>query len=269
MLKRPFVAALIAIAVLATGLWNLPLWFSSPAKSILGAGFVPLFGLEHAGRELTDAAGNALAPRQTLVQERDQLRRENQALRVLVQEAADLQIENERLRAQAGFAARAPWKLRPAQVIGRDPSNWWRTLHIDAGANDGLRVNCPVLTPQGLVGRISQIHAERSVVRMVGDPECRVSALIQETRETTGILIPAEDLSDRGDLVTLTFLSRHAALKAGQNVITSGQGGLYPKGILVGRIVDWGLADQGLYQEARVQLAVRQHQLEEVWVILP
>ena len=132
-----------------------------------------------------------------------------------------------------------------------------------------MRVNCPVLTPQGLVGRVSQVHAQRSVVRMVGDPECRVSALIQETREATGILIPTDELSDRGGLATLTFLSRHAALKAGQQVITSGQGGVYPKGILVGRIVDWRLADQGLYQEARIQLAVRQHQLEEVWVILP
>jgi rod shape-determining protein MreC len=132
-----------------------------------------------------------------------------------------------------------------------------------------MRLNLPVRTPEGLVGRISAVGATRSQVILVGDPNCGVAAMIPETRDTTGVIAPTSSDAFDNTLVEFTKLSRTTNLRPGQKVITSGQGGVFPAGIPIGEIVDWRAMEFGLYVEARVKLAVDYNKLEEVWVILP
>ena len=149
----------------------------------------------------------------------------------------------------------------------RDPANWWRTVQSDLGSRDGVRENLPVITDDGLVGRVSSVSLTRSQVVLVGDPNCRVSALVENAARDMGVLIAGGALDT--SLVELTYLASSANLKPGQNVITSGLGGVFPKGIPIGQIVDARSIEYGLYTDARVKLNANLGSLEQVWVLFP
>ena len=95
----------------------------------------------------------------------------------------------------------------------------------------------------------------------------RVSALVQNEGRDTGVIGASGPLD--GKLVEMSYLSRHADLKPGQRVLTSGLGGIFPRGIPIGTIVDSQLVEYGLYVMARVRLSANLSALEEVWVLLP
>ena len=174
------------------------------------------------------------------------------------------------LRQALNWQRRVPWPLKLARVIGQDPANWWRTVIIDAGSYDGIRTNMTVLTAEGLVGRVSEVGIDRSQVVMVGDPNCRFSAQVQDPRDKSvvakGIISPSASTLDRL-LVDLIYMPGGSLLKPGQLVTTSGDGGIFQKGIAVGQIVDVRTNDYGLNLEAQVKLAVNLNRLEQVWVM--
>ena len=250
-------------------LLRLPGRVSTPFKLAVGSLFVPLFGLAGSGQQLVQKAGRAVIPRQSLIKENEQLRRENEELKIQLLQAASQARENERLRQLLGFAKTAPWKVRLARVIARDPANWWRDIQIDLGQREGLRPGLPVLTSQGLVGRVTDVSETHSRVALVGDPSCRVAAFVMDGREVrdNGVIVGASSVID-SSLVQLTYLSRTTGLKPGQAVVTSGLGGAFPKGIPIGHLVDFRSVEYGLYAEARVKLDVDLNALEEVWVML-
>jgi rod shape-determining protein MreC len=154
-------------------------------------------------------------------------------------------------------------------VVARDPANWWRTVTIDAGEKQGVRVNLPVLTSDGLVGRVAAAGANRSLVLLLGDPNLRIGALVvdKDVREA-GIVISTLAPLDN-NMVDFQYFSHKAAIKPGQNVITSGDGGVFPKGIPIGQVVDLRSKSNELSSEARVKVAAELNSLEEVWVKLP
>ena len=245
---------------------NLPSQTTARFKLVIGSLFLPLFGLASTSQHLTGAAGDAVVPRGELLHLNDGLRRENQQLRLQAMQAQETASENARLRQLVGWQQQTPWKLKLARVVLREPANWWRTVQIDLGSRDGLRVNLPVLTMDGLVGRISSVSLTRSQVVLLGDPNCKVSARVEETRDI-GIIGASGPLET--EFVELGYLSRNANLKPAQNVVTSGDGGIFPKGIPIGKIVDARILDYGLRTEARVRLAANLNALEEVWVMFP
>jgi rod shape-determining protein MreC len=269
MLKRPRIIAISVVLLLVVVVLNLPERWTSQLKFVIGGFFIPLFGLAGSSQSLVSKAGDTLAPRSALVQEIETLRLENQSLQIRLTQAAEIQRENDRLRSQLGIARQYAWKLKYAQVIGRDPANWWRAVHIDLGARDGMQPDLVVLTPQGLVGRIADVGATRSRVILVGDPNCGVAAMISETRDATGVIAPSSSGGFDNTLVDLTKLSHNSNLKPGQSVMTSGKGGVFPPGIPIGQIVDSRVMEFGLYAEARVKLAVDYNKLEDVWVKMP
>ncbi len=135
-----------------------------------------------------------------------------------------------------------------------------------------IRSNMAVLTADGLVGRIEKVGPDRSSVVLIGDPNCRLSAQVQDPRDKSvvakGIISPNLSSLDRL-LVDLIHVPGGALLRPGQPVLTSGDGGVFPKGITVGQIVDVRTNDYGLNLEARVKLAVNLNRLEQVWVMTP
>ena len=267
MLKRPHYLALAIVVLFVLVVLNLTSQRSARLKLALGGLFLPLFGLAGSATRLSEQAGNAVVPRKVLASRVEELSRENEQLRLHALQDEETRSENQRLRKLLAFQQQTPWKVKLARVVGRDPANWWRTLRIDLGARDGVRTNAPVLAPEGLVGRVSEVGLGYSQVVLVGDPNCRVSALIQETREH-GILSAASGLLDPS-LVDLTFIARNSPIQPEQKVSTCGLAGIFPKGIPIGKIVDWRSGQFDLYLEARVKLAVNLGRLEEVWVMLP
>ena len=251
---------------------KLPARTATQFKLAIGGLFLPLFGLAGSTQQLVEKTGNIVMPRQELLQQNENLRRENAEMKVRLPREAELERENERLRALLGFQKMAPLNKKPAHIIARDPANWWRNVQIDLGRRDGIVVDSPVLTAEGLVGRVSEVSETRSRVVLIGDANCRVSSMVYDplTRQTVdnGVVTAGSSVLDES-MVELGFLSRAGQIKPGQLVVTSGLGGIFPKGILVGQVVDTRPVEFGLYTVARVKLAVKMNQLEEVWVLMP
>jgi rod shape-determining protein MreC len=267
MFKRKNYFALGAVVLVALAIFSLPPRATSRLKLAVGSLFLPLFGLANTAQQLPVTAADAILSRRELIQENENLRSENQQLKFLQLQSAATARENDQLHSAIGWQQQKPWKLKLANVVMRDPANWWRTAQIDLGSRDGLRENLPVLTNDGLIGRISSVGLTRSQVILIGDPNCRVSARVENPTHDIGVLGAGGPLDD--SLVGLSYLSSGANLKSGQSVVTSGEGGIFPPGIPIGQIVDAQQVEFGLYTEARVKLNANLGALEEVWVLFP
>jgi rod shape-determining protein MreC len=267
MFKRPYYVAMGLVAALAFLALNLPERVAQKVKLGVNALYLPLFGLAGSVQGLLEQAAALMVPRRVLLREVEELRRENGELRARLAQLGEAWRENQRLRQGLQWEERIPWRVRAARVVGQDPSNWWRSIHIDLGSRDGLRPNLNVMTADGLVGRVSEVGYARSRVLLVGDPGCRVAAQVQETREK-GSIMPSASSLDRM-VVDLNYLPATAACRPGHTVITSGDGGIFTNGIPVGTVIEVQTNEFGLYLEARVRLAVNLNRLGEVWVLLP
>ena len=266
MFKRKNYLALGAVVLVAVLVLSLPASATSRLKLVISSWFLPLFGLANAAQQLpADLTDDAL-PRRELLQQINALRHENEQLKTGQLQAAATARENDQLRALFDWKKQAPWQLELAQVVMRDPANWWRTVQIDRGTRDGLRENLPVLTSDGLVGRISSVRLTSAQVVLIGDPNCRVSALVENATHDIGVLNASGPLDP--SLVELSYLTSGANLQAGQNVVTSGLGGIFPKGIPIGKVVDSQSIEFGLATEARVKLNANPGALEQVWVLM-
>jgi rod shape-determining protein MreC len=239
-------------------------------KSAIGGLFLPLIGISTTGQVALEsigqlgASGSESSPtKQVLGQASD-----------VPPSLADLQMENARLREEINqfrdandWERRIPWESKLVRVVGRDPFNWWRRIKINLGSNKGIRFNQPVISAKGnLVGRVSEVGPLTSWVVLAGDPNCRFSALIKESRSQGGIVSPRQYSSDPR-VVELTYLPNDVELRPGQAVVTSGLGGGFPKEIPVGLVVDSWISKDGLYTEARVKLHANLNQLETVRVL--
>src|SRR5215469_1282020 len=267
MFKQKNYIAFGIVALAAVLLLSLPSSATARLKLALGSLFLPLFGLTGATQQLPSDLVNSVLPRRELLREIDNLRRQNQELQAAKLQYSAIAMENDQLRALLGWEKQQPWKFKLAHVVTRDPANWWRTVEIDRGSRDGLTANLPVLTTDGLVGRIWSVGYTRSQVILVGDPKCKVSALVEDPAQDTGILSASGPLDS--SLADLTYLSGTADVKPGQTVVTSGIGGVFPKGIPLGQVVDARPVDFGLYTKARVKLSANLGSLEDVLILVP
>jgi rod shape-determining protein MreC len=265
MFKRSHYMALGLVVFLTLIILNLPRQAAARLKLGIGSLFLPLFGLTTTAKQVAAEAGDAIVPRGELLKQNDTLRRENQELRLQAMHSQDVARENERLRRFVGWQQQQRWKLKLATVVLRDPANWWRNVQIDLGSRDGLTNNLPVLTTDGfLVGRISTVHLTRAEVVLIGDAACKVAARVENETGDMGVINASGPLET--EFVELGFVAKSANLKPGQNVKTSGGGGIFPKDIPIGKIVDTRSVEYGLSTVARVKLGANLNALEEVWV---
>ena len=270
MFKKKRYIALAIVAVAALVLLNLPANTSARLRLAISSQFLPLFGLANASQDVAGSTVELVLSKRELIRQNDQLRRELAQFKISAAQSDEQARENARLTQLVGWQARQPWRMKLARVVLRDPANWWRTVQIDLGSRDGIKPNMPVLTTQGLVGRVESVGLTRSQVVLIGDPKCRVSAMVQNTNNISaardyGVLGNASPL-DR-ELIDLTHLLPNTTIKAGQNVITSGLGEIFPKDIPIGKVVDTHSVEYGLATEARVKLSASLGSLEEVWVL--
>lgn len=267
MFKRPYYVAVALVALLTLVALNLPDSATTRCKLALGSLFLPLFGAAGGVQQVAARTGDSLLPKGELIRANEALRRQNDELRVLAVQSADVARENDRLRQLVGWQKQTQWKLKLARVLSHDPANWWRAIQIDLGSRDGLRENLPVLTPDGLVGRVTEVSHMRSKIVLIGDANCKVPAVVENDARDKGMIVSGGPFDS--SFVTLTYLVNNANLKPGQKVVTSDLSAIYPKGIPIGVIADVRPVESGLYLEAEVKLSAKLSSLEEVWVLLP
>lgn len=217
----------------------------------------PLLVSSHLSREIQ----GIVLYHQNLV-ENQRLKKEIGLLQRQRFEAEELYLENERLRQLLDFKEKSVYPLTAASVIGYDPSNLSSIIIIDKGRRQGITWGCAVITNDGLVGRIIEIDQSTSKTLLINDINSGVAALIQRSRQrglVSGTL--------GGDLI-LRYLPPDADVKLSDLVVASGLSDLYPKGILIGRVIEIR-EDEGrgeLY--ALVRPSARLNNLEEVLVVL-
>lgn len=269
MFKRPYYIAVALVALLTLLVLNLPSRTTSRLKLAIGSFFLPLFGVASGAQQVAARTGDTLLPKSELIRANEALRTQNQELRLQAMQTAETVRENDRLRQLVAWQKQSPWKVRLARVLSRDPANWWRTVQIDLGSRDGVRLNLPVLTPEGfLVGRIASVSLTHSQVVLIGDANCKVPASVENPARDKGVIVGGGPFD--GSFVNLAYLANNANLKPGQNVTTSDLSAIYPRGITIGKVADEARpVESGLYLEAQVKLAANLSSLEEVWVLFP
>lgn len=137
--------------------------------------------------------------------------------------------------------------LLAASVIGTEPTGLLRTITIDRGSRDGIEVGMPVVTELGLVGRIYQVGAVSSTVQLITDTNSFINARLQISRGI-GLVegTPANELR-------MTYIQKTDIVNVGDSVITSGIGGQFPRGIVIGQVISQQISDSQLFQEAQVR----------------
>lgn len=177
----------------------------------------------------------------------------------LQQEVGETQI----LAALVDFSRANPENTyKAAAVIGRDPSPFLHYVIINRGSNDGILRGMPVVTNQGLVGRVDAVIADAARVQLITDAASNVNVRLQNA-ETEASLVG----SVTGD-VTLDLIPQDVTIETGDLVLTSGLGGGYPPDLIVGQVVSIRSRDFDLFQQATVQSVVDFNRLEIVLVIV-
>lgn len=190
-----------------------------------------------------------------------QLDAENRRLKAELRQVAEVRLQNTRLRELLALVDEVDRPAMPAQVIGEDASNWARTIVIDKGSRAGLSDGLPVVAAEGVVGRIIKTAPNSSRVLLITDASSAVAALVQRTR-ARGV---ARGL---GVKLSLDYSLRNADIQVEDLLITSGMGGVFPKGLTLGRIAGVERDEFGLFQRVEVTPAADFSRLEEVMVLL-
>ena len=183
-------------------------------------------------------------------------------LQAQVIELQQLTSGTERLAALVDFASSNPENTYKAgAVIGRDPSPFLHYIIINRGSNDDIRRGMPVVTNQGLVGRVDAVIADAARVQLITDPASSVNSILQNADTNASTLG-----SVTGD-VSLDMISQDVTVESGDLVLTSGLGGGYPADIIIGQVVTVRTLEFELFQQATIQPAVDFTRLSIVLVI--
>jgi rod shape-determining protein MreC len=191
-----------------------------------------------------------------------QLKAENVALIKENNRLRRYRVENKRLRELAGFRAESEFKTKAAHVVSRSPNSWQSLATIDFGSADGAKRRLSVITEKGLVGQITAVTAGSSIVQLADDRRSGVAVEIERTGGT-GVV----EGRMNGDL-RLRFVSDYEDIKKGDLVVTSGVGGVYPRGIPVGTVAGLSKNVYSLEEQISLKPAVDYRRLSEVLVIV-
>ncbi len=196
------------------------------------------------------------------------LQKENTLLR---QKITDLQKENHQLKegALAGerleklmqFREKIAASVIAAEVIGQDPSSWFKSLTINKGETDGVRKGMAVISPEGVIGQILRTGPRHSIVLLITDYNSAVDSIVERTRAKAIVEGKGENRCQ------LKYLLRAEEVAVGDIVVTSGLNGNFPKGLVIGEIRKVEKTGQGVFQYAELVPSADLSKLEEVLVI--
>jgi len=178
-----------------------------------------------------------------------------------------IQLQQQQRQAQVLYALLNFARANPeneyvaASVIGRDPSPFLHYVLIDHGSDDGIRHGMPVVTQQGLVGRVDAVTAGAARVQLINDPGSQINVKLQSSQ--TEVMLNGSITGD----INLGMIPQDLNLQPGEVVLTSGLGGNYPQEVVVGQVVSVRKRETDLFQTASVQPAVDFNSLQAVLII--
>jgi rod shape-determining protein MreC len=176
--------------------------------------------------------------------------------------------ENERLKSLLNLNEQTNIKNVPARVIARDPSVWFNTITINRGSSSGIEVNMPVVTAGGIVGRVITVSPWSSQVMLITDEKAGAGAVIGQLGQS-GALGSVRGRADLGvGLIEMRYVSGLEKVEVNDYVMTTGQDGIYPQGLNIGRVVDVKNGTATTAHQILIQPGAQLDHLEEVAVLL-
>lgn len=203
----------------------------------------------------------------SLREENDALKKANVALDKQVRDMQGLEAENDSLRMMLDLSkTENKLDLVATQVIAKDPSNWYSSFTINKGADDGIEKNQPVFTANcELIGQVYKVGSGWAEVITILDPDSGVGSMISRTKDI-GVLEGDSSLRLRG-LCKLGYLSRDTDIAVGDYVETSGMGGIYPRGLLIGKVTEVKEDNATMSKSATVEPIADIGRVTEVFVL--
>ncbi len=197
----------------------------------------------------------------TLTEQVYELERENREL-------LSFKVKNEELRLALNLKAQFDdYEIKGANIVAIDPGNWFNIFKIDIGSKDGIKVDCPVVTSsKGLVGRVMSADLTSAKVLTIIDEDSAVACWISKTGGGHAIVRGDMQLKEQGRC-RMDYIPLDVDVEVGDVIETSGLGGIYPKGIMVGKVIEVRKTNSEMNRYAIIEPAADFKRLEEVYVL--
>lgn len=198
--------------------------------------------------------------------ENERLREEFAFYREQALSIKELQEENRRLKEMLDLKEDTDMELVAANVVSRDPGQWFNTVTLNRGIKDGIEQEMAVISPHGLVGMVSSVSDYSCRVILITDPRLPASAMVQRSRDSgiTGIIDGYSEEDSRLEFINIPV---EADVEKGDLIITSGLGGIFPGNISVGEVEEVAFDRSGMVKRAVVKPSVNFNRLEEVFIV--
>jgi len=206
---------------------------------------------------------NAVRELGSLQKEVARLQLENQSLRMELSNQQSLESELARLKEVLQIKAKLPHQAKIARIIAHDPSTWNKSFVIDLGSDDGVEQDSPVISEQGIVGRVLEVMPKHSRVLLLTDKESSISGIDQRSR-VSGVI----QGTGRNEL-RYGYVSAGEDVQSDDLIVSSGLGGIYPEGYAIGTVVKKTQSENGLNEDIQVVPSVDFGALDYVFVLSP
>ena len=209
----------------------------------------------------------SLAGRQQMLKEYELLKERVTQLEQQLLQMDEAIRENQRLKRLLDFKEeKEHFVVEGVRITGKNPGNWFNTITIDKGSEDGIAVNMAVVNDQGLIGRVIDVGKNWATVRTIVDGQSSISAIVERTRDN-GMVKGNNTLTFEDGLCRMINLPLDSDVVAGDRVITSGLGEIFPKGIPIGEVIEVLDQERDMYKTAIIKPHVDFLRLEEALVI--
>lgn len=211
--------------------------------------------------------GSAQAAFDKLVDENQKLSIERETMLLMVK-------ENLELRKKLSFRGAPQFHLIGCHVIGRDPVSWWNSVYINRGTQDHralekaiYRQGLPVISPYGVVGITGVVSEKMSEVILIVNENCQFAAQLEDCREQ-GVIQGEGSVREGNPQTRMRYIPKETPVKIGEKVFTSGLDGIFPPGLLVGKVLDARPSIKDSYLEITIEPAFDLAQLTELFIIV-
>ncbi|MEP6703485.1 MAG: rod shape-determining protein MreC [Acidobacteriota bacterium] len=198
--------------------------------------------------------------------ENDILKQRVQELELDIKGKEDLTAENDRLRGILNLKENSKYKVLTARIIGRDPSVWFDSSIINRGSLDGVKLNMPVVSDGGLIGRVTAVGPLTAQFDLITRDKSGVGGMVGEIGSSNVLGVVAG--TSKRDLVEMKYVSGSADVQPGQVVYTTGQDGIYPAGLKIGEIVEVRSGSATVPHEIFIRPSAGINSIKEVGVLL-
>lgn len=198
--------------------------------------------------------------------ENSTLKQKVEELQLELKQKEDLAAENARLKSLLDLKEASKYSVLPAQIIGRDPAAWFDSSIVNRGSLAGVRLNMPVVTDGGLVGRVTAVGPLSAQVDLITRDKSGVGAVIGQIGESNALGVVAG--TTKRELLEMKYVTGSIPVEVGQPVFTTGQDGIFPAGLKIGEIVSVVSGSATTPHQIQIMPAARLNSMQEVGILL-